>query len=63
MLLSGYTKNIFRPERNSSFESVHCVALLNKDLGDALPYLNAVLVGAQYLRSSGSSVPSSWQDY
>ena len=34
MLLSGYTKNIFRPECNSSFESVHCVALLNEDVGD-----------------------------
>jgi len=49
MLLSGYTKNIFRPECNASFESVHCVALLNEDVGDALPYLNAVLGGTQYL--------------
>ena len=49
MLLSGYTKNIFRPECNASFESVHCVAQLNEEVGDALPYLNAVLGGTQYL--------------
>ncbi len=49
MLLSGYTKNIFRPECNASFESVRCVARLNEDVGDALPYLNAVLGGTQYL--------------
>lgn len=49
MLLSGYTKNIFRPECNASFVSVHCVARLNEDVGDMLPYLNAVLGGTQYL--------------
>ncbi len=49
MLLSGYTKNIFRPECNARFESVHCVARLNEDVGDALPYLNTVLGGTQYL--------------
>ena len=49
MLLSGYTKNIFRPECNASFESVHCIAQLNEDVGDALPYLNTALGGTQYL--------------
>ena len=48
MRLSGYTKTIFRPECNSSFESVHCLASLNEDVGDVLPYLNAVLGGTQY---------------
>ena len=50
MLLTGYTKTIFRPECNSSFTSVHCAAHLNEDVGEALPYLNAVLGGNQYFR-------------
>ncbi|MEW5733244.1 MAG: (Fe-S)-binding protein [Thermodesulfobacteriota bacterium] len=48
MLLSGYTKEIFRPECNPSFESVHCVAKLDQDVSEALPYLNAVLGGFEY---------------
>ena len=48
MKLTGYTKTIFRPECNPSFESVHCVAQLNEEVGEALPYLNAVLGGTQY---------------
>ncbi len=48
MRLTGYTRNIFRPECNPSFESVHCVARLNEDVGEVLPYLNAVLGGTQY---------------
>lgn len=49
MRLTGYTRTIFRPECNPSFESVHCVARLNEDVGDVLPYLNATLGGTQYL--------------
>ena len=48
MYLSGYAKSIFRPECNPSFESVHCIARLNEDVGEVLPYLNAVLRGTQY---------------
>ena len=48
MLLSGYTKKIFRPECNPSFESVHCIARLDEEVGEVLPYLNAVLGGTQY---------------
>lgn len=48
MLLSGYTKTIFRPECNPSFESVHCIARLNEDVGEVLPYLNTVLGGTQF---------------
>lgn len=48
MRLTGYTKTIFRPECNPSFTSVHCIARLNEDVGDVLPYLNAVLGGTQY---------------
>lgn len=48
MLLSGYKKDIFRPECNPSFESVHCKAYLNEDIGEVIPYLNTVLGGTQY---------------
>ncbi len=49
MLLSGYKKDIFRPECNPGFQSVHCKARLNEDIREALPYLNAALGGTQYL--------------
>lgn len=49
MRLTGYAKTIFRPECNPGFTSVHCVARLNEDVGEVLPYLNAVLGGTQYL--------------
>jgi ArsR family metal-binding transcriptional regulator len=45
MLLKSYTKEIFRPECNHSFESLHCFAHLEEDVGEVLPYLNAVLGG------------------
>ena len=50
MLLKGYIKNIFRPECNPGFESVHCIALLDQDISEVLPYLNAVLGGFDYLK-------------
>ena len=50
MLLQDYTKEIFRPECNSSFESLHCIAHLNQDVSGALPYLNSVLGGFEYLK-------------
>ncbi len=49
MLLTGYRKQIFRPECNHQFQSLHCIAQLNEDVSCALPYLNAVLGGSQYL--------------
>jgi len=48
MLLKGYRKEIFRPECNPSFQSVHCIAHLDEDVGAVLPYLNTVLGGFQY---------------
>jgi len=50
MLLSGYTKKIFRPECNPEFTSVHCIATLKEDVSEALPYLNAELGGDQYFQ-------------
>jgi len=48
MLLTGYVKQISRPKCNTSFESVHCIAQLNEDISDVLPYLNAMLGGTEY---------------
>lgn len=50
MLLKSYTKEIFRPECNPSFQSLHCIAHLDQDVAEALPYLNATLGGFEYLR-------------
>ena len=50
MLLKSYSKEIFRPECNPGFESVHCIAHLNQDISGVLPYLNAVLGGFDYLK-------------
>ena len=50
MLLSGYKKEIFRPEQNPQFESLHCIAHLEQDIGEVLPYLNTLLGGFDYLK-------------
>ena len=50
MLLKNYSKEIFRPECNPGFESVHCIAHLDQDIESVLPYLNAVLGGFDYLK-------------
>jgi len=50
MLLKSYKKEIFRPECNPSFQSLHCIAYLDQDIGKVLPYLNAVLGGFEYLK-------------
>jgi ArsR family metal-binding transcriptional regulator len=48
MLLTGYKKEISRPECNPNFQSLHCIAHLDDDIGSVLPYLNAELGGHQY---------------
>ena len=50
VLLKNYTKEIFRPECNPSFQSLHCIAHLDQDIGEALPYLNSVLGGFEYMK-------------
>jgi ArsR family metal-binding transcriptional regulator len=50
VLLKNYTKEIFRPECNPSFQSLHCIAHLDQDVREALPYLNATLGGFEYLK-------------
>ena len=51
MLLKTYSKEIFRPECNPGFESVHCIAHLDQNIEPVLPYLNAVLGGFEYLKN------------
>ena len=48
MLLKSYRKEIFRPECNPNFQSLHCIAHLDQDISDSLPYLNATLGGFTY---------------
>jgi len=50
MLLKSYKKEIFRPECNPSFQSLHCIARLDQDISEVLPYLNASLGGFEYLK-------------
>lgn len=54
MLLKGYRKEIFRPECNPNFQSVHCIAHLDQDVGPALPYLNSSLGGSDYIKDPPS---------
>jgi len=50
MLLTGYTKDIFRPECNPGFQSLHCIAHLDQDISEVLPYLNTSLGGFEYMK-------------
>ncbi len=54
MLLKGYQAEIFNPTCNPHFQSVHCIAHLDEDVGEALPYLNAVLGGDTYIKNPPS---------
>ena len=54
MLLEGYRKEIFLPECNNSFQSIHCIAHLDQDIGEVIPYLNAVLGGDSYIKDPPS---------
>jgi ArsR family metal-binding transcriptional regulator len=48
MLLTGYRKELFRPECNPGFTSLHCHAHLEDDVAPVIPYLNAELGGFEY---------------
>lgn len=54
MLLESFRKEIFRPECNPGFESLHCFAHLEQDVGGVLPYLNAELGGFEYVEEPPS---------
>ena len=51
MLLSGYSKEMFLPKCNPNFQSVHCVAHLEEDISEVLPYLNTAMGGGDYAKS------------
>jgi ArsR family metal-binding transcriptional regulator len=54
MLLESYRLEIFNSACNPGAMGVHCFAHLEQDVGDALPYLNTVLVGFEYLQDPPS---------
>ena len=54
MLLKSYRKEIFRPECNPSFESLHCIAHLDQDISEVFPYLNAELRGHHFSKDPPS---------
>ena len=49
MLLESYSLEIFNSACNPGASDVHCFAHLNQEVGDALPYLNSVLGGFQFI--------------
>lgn len=54
MLLEGYRLEIFNSACNPGAMAVHCFAHLDQDVGPALPYLNAVLGGFEYVQEPPS---------
>lgn len=50
MLLKGWTTVITRAEYRPEAQTVHCIARLDEDVGEAIPYLNAVLGGHTYIK-------------
>ena len=49
MLLKGWTKEITRAACRPEAQTVHCVARLEQNIGEVIPYLNAVLGGYTYV--------------
>jgi ArsR family metal-binding transcriptional regulator len=43
MILKKYQREIFHPKCSSKFQSLHCIARLDQDIGEVLPYLNSSL--------------------
>lgn len=49
MLLKTYSLEIFKSKCQADAEGVHCFAHLDQNVTEAIPYLNAVLGGYEYL--------------
>ena len=65
MLLKSYSKKIFNNECMPSAMSVQCIAHLNEDVGEALPFLNASLGGHTYElkdKQIPTHISGSWSD-
>ncbi|MCX5875560.1 MAG: Fe-S cluster protein [Deltaproteobacteria bacterium] len=54
MLLKGWTKEITRAACRPEAQTVHCIAHLDQHIGEAIPYLNAVLGGYTYVKEPPS---------
>lgn len=54
MLLDSYRLQIFNSACNPSAMAVHCFAHLDQDVSCALPYLNSVLGGFEYIQEPPS---------
>lgn len=54
MLLTGYTKTFSLPACMPGSTSLHCVADLNEDIREVLPYINATIGGYGYVREPAS---------
>lgn len=54
MLLKGYREEIFKPTCNNTFQSLHCIAHLDEDIREVIPYLNAALGGDTYIKNPPS---------
>jgi ArsR family metal-binding transcriptional regulator len=54
MFLKEYRKEVFRPQCNPNFQSVHCIAHLESDISAVLPYLNTALGGSTYTQDPPS---------
>ena len=54
MLLESYRLKIFNSECNPGAMAVHCFAHLDQDVREALPYLNTVLGGFEYIQDPPS---------
>jgi ArsR family metal-binding transcriptional regulator len=47
-LISGFRREIRRPECNPGFEVLHCIVHLERDISGAIPYLHAAFDGDAY---------------
>ena len=50
MLLKSWNKEITRASCRPEAQTIHCIAHLDENIGEAIPYLNAVLGGYTYIQ-------------
>jgi len=54
MLMKGWTKEISRAECRPAAQTVHYIARLDQNIGEVIPYLNAVLGSFSYIKEPPS---------
>jgi len=52
MLLKSWIKEITRVECRPEAQTVNCIARLDENIGEVIPYLNAVLGGYSYIKEA-----------